>query len=197
MLLISIIAACLTLVGVAGVAPFFAVLADPTVIDRSAALAWLREALASETPQGFRVWLGVGFVALLSLANLANLLALFSIGRFAQRVGARMHSLLFEEYLHRDLRFHASSNGTALATRVVHDVNRTVGGVIQSGLTLCASAASMALIAAAVVVVDPLRRLGRNRIAGLELRAHLCARAAPADSATARSRQGIGRAAPS
>ncbi len=57
----------------------------------------------SRLPTGFLVWLGVGFVALLSLANLANLLALFSIGRFAQRVGARMHSLLFEEYLHRDL----------------------------------------------------------------------------------------------
>lgn len=153
---ISIVAACLTLAGVAGVAPFFAVLSDPTVVDRTAALTWLQRALAIETSGELLVWLGIGFVALLLLANLANFLSLLAIGRFSQAVGARLHSLLFDEYLQRGLDFHAGSNSALLATRVVHDVSRTVGGVVQSGLTLCAGAASIALIIAAVVIVDPL-----------------------------------------
>ena len=102
-LLVSIVAACLTLVAVAGIAPVFAVLADPAVIDRSAALAWLKQALGLETSHGVLVWLGIGFVALLSLANLASFLSILSIGRFSQGVGARMHALLFAEYLHRDV----------------------------------------------------------------------------------------------
>jgi HlyD family secretion protein len=154
-LLISVAAACLTLVGVAGVAPFFAVLADPTIIDRSATVATVRVALGLETSRSVLVWLGVGFVALLSLANFATLLALVAIGRFSQNVGARLHSLLFAEYLHRDLGFHSESNSAVLANRVVHDVNRTVGGVIQSGLTLCASGVVILLIMGAVVIVDP------------------------------------------
>jgi HlyD family secretion protein len=162
-LLISVTAACLTLVGVAGITPFFAVLANPAVVDHSATLAWLQKAVASDTPQRFLVLLGIGFVAILSLANLANFLAILSIGRFSQHVGARMHSLLFDEYLHRSLRFHAGSNSAALAARVVHDVNRTVG-VIYSGLTLCASAVSAALITAAVVIVDPLVALAATTL---------------------------------
>lgn len=155
-LLVSIVAACFTLIGVAGIAPFFAVLANPEIIARNAVLAWLHEALPIGSPDEFLVWLGVGFVILLSLSNLATFLALFCIGRFSQGVGASLHVLLFDEYLQRDLRFHARTNSAVLAAHVVQDVNRTVGGVIQSGLTLVASAVSVALITAAIVVVDPL-----------------------------------------
>jgi len=155
-LLVSIAAACLTLGGVAGIAPFFAVLADPAVIERSAALGWLQSALAIDTLSGFLVFLGAGFVGLLLLANLANFLALLSIGRFSQDVGARLHALLFDEYLHRDLSFHAQSNSAVLATRVVHDINRTVGGIVYSALSLCAGVATIVLIAAAVIIADPL-----------------------------------------
>jgi ABC-type multidrug transport system fused ATPase/permease subunit len=155
-LLVSISAACLTLGGVAGIAPFFAVLADPAAIERSAALGWLQRELAIETSSGFLVFLGAAFVGLLVLANLANFMALLSIGRFSQEVGARLHALLFDEYLHRELTFHARSNSAVLATRVVYDINRTVGGIVYSALTLCAGAATIVLIAAAVIVADPL-----------------------------------------
>jgi HlyD family secretion protein len=154
-LLISVAAACLALVGVTAIAPFFAVLSDPTIIDRSSALTWLRSTLGLETSRSVLVCLGVGFVALLSLANAANLLAILWIGRFSHGVGARLHTLLFAEYLHRDIAFHASSNTAVLANRVVHDVNRTVGGVIQSALTLSANAVVIVLIAGAIVIVDP------------------------------------------
>ena len=101
-------------------------------------------------------WLGVGFVVLLFMANLANILAILSIARFSQDVGARFHTMLFDEYLSRDLPFHARGNSAVLATRVIQDVNRTIGGIIQSGLTLIAGAVTIALIAAAVMVVNPL-----------------------------------------
>jgi ATP-binding cassette, subfamily B, bacterial PglK len=153
---ISIVAACFTVIGVAGIAPFFAVLADPSIVDRSATLAWMMRSLGIQTSQGILVSLGMAFVALLSLANLANFLSILAIGRFSQGVGAWMHSLLFDEYLHRELGFHGGSHGAELAVRIVHEVNRTVGGVIQGTLMLCAGAATTVLMTAAVVVVDPL-----------------------------------------
>jgi hypothetical protein len=100
-LLLSITASCLTLVGVAGIGPFFAVLADPAIIDSSPTLLGLKEALAIDSNESSLVWFGTGFVTLLILANVASFLALLSIGRFAQSVGSRLHSLLFDEYLHR------------------------------------------------------------------------------------------------
>jgi ABC-type multidrug transport system fused ATPase/permease subunit len=166
-ILISVVAACFTVVGVAGVAPFLAVLADPSVIERNSGLAWLHAALAFRSSADFLLWLGIGFVVLLVVANIVNLAALVTIGRFSQKVGARFHVLLFEEYLSRDLRFHARSHGDVLATHVVHDVTRTIGGVLHSGLTLIASMTSIALIALAVIVIDPVIALSAAVALGL------------------------------
>jgi ABC-type multidrug transport system fused ATPase/permease subunit len=164
---ISIAAGCFTVAGVVGIAPFLAVLADPGVVERNPALAWIYDWLGFSSNDAFVVSLGVAFVALLVLANFVNLLAILAMGRFSHHVGARFHVLLFEEYLRRDFRFHTRSNSDVLATHVVHDVNRTVGGIIQSGLSLIAGTASILLIAAAVVVVNPVVALGAAMTLGL------------------------------
>ncbi len=159
-LLISIIAGCFTLFGVAGIAPFFAVLADPTIIDNNAALGWLHQAFGSPPLQRFLTILGIGFVTLLLFANVANFLAILAIGRFSQNVGAGLHAMLFDEYLHRELSFHVRRNSAVLTTNVVQEVNRVVGGVIQSSLTLIAGTFSVLLICGAIVFVDPIIALG-------------------------------------
>jgi len=102
----------------------------------------------------------------LVVANIVNLLATLAIGSFSHRVGASFHALLFDEYLRRGLAFHRRSNGDVLATQVVQDVTRTVGGVIQSGLTLVQSLFTIALIATAVVVIDPVVALGAALLLG-------------------------------
>lgn len=165
-LLLSIAAGCITVAGVAGIAPFLATLAEPSLVQRSAALAWLQGVLGAPSFADFLVWLGLGFVVLLVFANAVNLLAARAISRFAQRAGARFHALLFEEYLRRDLKFHTRSNSDVLATHVVNDVNRTVGGVIHSGMTLIASLFAISLIAAAIMVIDPIVALGAALVLG-------------------------------
>jgi ABC-type multidrug transport system fused ATPase/permease subunit len=165
-LLLSIAAGCTTVAGVAGIAPFLAALAEPSVVQRNAALAWLQNKLDAPSLADFIVLLGLGFVVLLVFANVVNLLAARAINRFGQRAGACFHALLFEEYLRRDLTFHARTNSDVLATQVVNDVNRTVGGVIHSGLTLITSLFAISLIAAAVIVIDPLVALGAALVLG-------------------------------
>jgi len=165
-LLASAAAGCLTVAGVAGIAPFLATLADPSVVERSGLLAWLRGGLGNPPFEDFLVWLGVGFVVMLVAANAVNVLAMLAIGRFSHRVGTGFHAMLFDEYLRRGVAFHRGSNGDVLATQVVQDVTRTVGGVIQSGLLLATSALAVCLIAAAVVAIDPAVALGAALVLG-------------------------------
>ena len=164
--LLSAAAGGITVAGVAGIAPLLATLADPAIVERNGLLAWLRRAIGSPPFDDFLVCLGVGFVAVLVVANVVNLLATLAIGSFSHRVGASFHALLFDEYLRRGLAFHRRSNGDVLATQVVQDVTRTVGGVIQSGLTLVQSLFTIALIATAVVVIDPVVALGAALLLG-------------------------------
>jgi HlyD family secretion protein len=163
---LSVVAGCFTVAGVAGIAPFLAVLADPGVVERNGSLAWLNQALGSPPFGVLLTWLGLGFVALLVIANAVNLLAMLAINRFSHRVGASFHSLLFEEYLRRGVAFHAVNNSDVLATQVIQDVLRTVGGVIQSGLMLVAALFAIGLIAAAVIVIDPIIALGAALLLG-------------------------------
>src|SRR5262249_15448475 len=76
------------------------------------------------------------------------------------------HALLFDEYLRRGVAFHRNSNRDVLATQVVQDVTRTVGGVIHSGLSLVQSLFAIVLIAATVVVIDPIVALGAALLLG-------------------------------
>jgi HlyD family secretion protein len=158
--LLSIAAGGFTVAGVAGIAPFLATLADPTLVERNGLLVWLRRALGSPPLGEFLVTLGFGFVALLVVSNAVNLLAGLAIGRFSHRVGACFHALLFDEYLRRSIAFHTRSNSDVLATQVVQDVARTIGGVIHSGLTLVAASLAIGLIGAAVIAIDPVVALG-------------------------------------
>ena len=164
--LLSVAAGGITVAGVAGIAPFLATLADPAIVERNGLLAWLKRALGSPPFDDFLVWLGVGFVAVLVVANAVNLLATLAIGRFSNRIGASFHALLFDEYLRRGVAFHRRSNSDVLATQVVQDVVRMVGGVIQSGLTAVQSLFAIALIATAVVVIDPIVALGAALLLG-------------------------------
>jgi len=157
---LSMAAGGFTVAGVAGIAPFLATLADPTIVERNAQLAWLRQALGSPPFSDFLIWLGLGFVLLLVISNAVNLLAALAMGRFSHRVGASFHALLFDEYLRRSLVFHSRTNSDVLATQVVQDVTRTIGGVIHSGLMLVAGSFSIALIAAVVIAIDPIVALG-------------------------------------
>jgi len=159
-LFVSLIAALFTVVGVASIAPFFAVLADPSIIEREAALAWLEQTLALPSQREFFAALGFGFVILLCIANLANFLSLVVIGRFAQNFGASLHTRLFEEYIYRDLPFHKGTNGSILETQVVHEVSRVVEGVIRHGLMMIAGIFSVTLIVCTVLIFDPAVAVG-------------------------------------
>jgi hypothetical protein len=68
--------------------------------------------------------------------------------------------MLFDEYLHRDLRFHAGSNSDVLMTNIVQEVNRVAGRVIRGYLSLIAGAFSALLITGAVVLIDPIVAIG-------------------------------------
>ena len=60
--LLALVIAVSTRGGIAAIIPFFAVLADPQVIDHSVVLSWLYQILGFDRQRQFVVALGVGFV---------------------------------------------------------------------------------------------------------------------------------------
>ena len=93
--LVSIAMALSTVGGIAAVVPFFTVLADPTAIDHSRLLHWAYGSLGFATHPAFIAALGLGFIAVILVSNLVNLLGFLAMSRFAFEIGDAFHVALF------------------------------------------------------------------------------------------------------
>jgi ABC-type multidrug transport system fused ATPase/permease subunit len=152
--LLSLAMGLSTLLGVTAVLPFLAVCTDPGLVARNAWLARLAAAAGLEG-QGFVAFLGGAFVLLVWVGNAINLFGAGAIRRFAHDTGAHWQEALFGEYLQRDSRFHARSDGAVLASRVVRHVDGSALGLLQGFLLLFTGALTCLLILLCMLLVNP------------------------------------------
>ena len=164
---LALVMAVSTLIGIAAIVPFFAVLGDPKRIDHSALLSWLYRALGFAAERSFLIALGVGSLAVILLANAINWLGSLAMNRFAYRIGDYFSVALFEHYLHRDYQFHLSSSSATLLNNVVWETGRGTTGIVQFYFVLCTNLVAAVLIIASLVVVNPLIAIAT--LAGLTL----------------------------
>jgi ABC-type bacteriocin/lantibiotic exporter with double-glycine peptidase domain len=152
----SLLMALSTVAGIAAISPFFAVLAEPRLIDQSPPLLWLYGHLGLEDRRSFVVALGVGFVAMVLLTNIINLLGSYALLRLALWIGDDLRTVLFTEYLNRNLLFHSRTNSTTIFSNIVNATNRVAVGILQSLFTLVTSAVTAAVIIVSILLVNPI-----------------------------------------
>src|ERR1700730_9115359 len=98
MQLVSLVMAFSTSTGIAAIAPFFAVLGDPKLVEHNALLHWLYIQGGFSNTHGLMLALGVGFIAVVFIANLINALGFLAMNRLALRIGNELQTTLFDEY---------------------------------------------------------------------------------------------------
>jgi ATP-binding cassette, subfamily B, bacterial PglK len=152
---ISVLMAFSTLVGIASIAPFFAVLGDPRLIVEQRLLHWLYVHGGFHGVRPFELALGSGFAALVLTANLVNALGLLLLRRFALDIGNELQAALFEEYLGRPYLFHCATNSATLLHNVVYEVGRLNNGILQNGLIVVTQFVTGSLIVLSVLLLDP------------------------------------------
>ncbi|HEU4781536.1 MAG TPA: ABC transporter ATP-binding protein [Steroidobacteraceae bacterium] len=150
---VSLAMALSTVVGMAAIMPFFAVLADPALLERSSALAWIQQAAGIREPREFLIALGCGFIVLLVLSNAINLAGTLAMSRFAYQAGDSFRIALFDEYLRRDYLFHARTGSARLASHVLYESDR-VTGLLQSAFVLLTNLVTIVLIVASIAFVN-------------------------------------------
>jgi ATP-binding cassette, subfamily B, bacterial PglK len=164
--LLSVSMALSTVIGVAAVVPFFAVLADPAAINHSAILHALYQRLGVSSRE-FVTLLGAGFTAVVVISNIINMLGARAMCRFSFNVGERLQVSLFDEYLNRDYEFHLRTNGALLTTKVLHETARISGGILQNSLILITNAVTAVFIIISIMILNPLFALGSVAALGL------------------------------
>jgi ABC-type multidrug transport system fused ATPase/permease subunit len=151
---ISVAMAFSTVTGIAAIAPFFAVLGEPGLIDQNRLLHWLYTEAGFSSRHAFVVALGLGFIGAALIANLVNALGGLALNRLARRIGAELQAALFGEYLRRPYAFHAATNTTTLFNNIVHETARVTDGILQNGLVLVTNVVAAAFIALSVLLLN-------------------------------------------
>lgn len=153
--LISLLMALSTVVGIAAIAPFFAVLGNPQLIDRYRLLHWLFIHGAFPGKRAFVMALGITFIAAVLLANLINALGSIAMTRIASGIGDELQAALFDEYLSRPYAFHARTHTATLFNNVVWETRRVGNGILQNVFLLVTNAFTGALIILSVLLLNP------------------------------------------
>ncbi|MHB8815342.1 MAG: ATP-binding cassette domain-containing protein [Steroidobacteraceae bacterium] len=152
---VSVLMAFSTLVGIASIAPFFAVLGEPHLIGEQPLLHWLYIRGGFHGVRAFEFALGSGFVALVLAANLMNAVGLLLLRRLALGIGNELQAALFEEYLDRPYLFHCGTNSATLLHNVVYEIGRLNNGILQNGFILVTQLVTGSLIVLSVMLLDP------------------------------------------
>ncbi len=151
---VALLMALSTAGGIAAIAPFFAVLGEPALIERNAALRWLYHSAGFTAQHSFMVALGAGFVGVVLLANLISVLGFLVMHRLALDIGTELQTTLFAEYLSRPYAFHSATNSSTLLNSVVYETTRITHGVLANGFLLITNVVTAALIVVSIAVVN-------------------------------------------
>src|SRR5579859_2154788 len=92
MQIVSMAMAFSTVGGIAAIAPFFAVLGQPQLIDHNSLLHWAYGQGGFSDRRAFVVALGFVFIAVMLTANLTNVLGSLAMNRLALRIGNELQS---------------------------------------------------------------------------------------------------------
>jgi ATP-binding cassette, subfamily B, bacterial PglK len=152
---LSLLMAFSTVTGIASIAPFFAVLGDPRLIDSSAPLSWLFVNFGFSSKRSFEIALGIGFLAVVLLANAINVFGTFVMTRLSYRISSEVQSTLFEEYLARPYIFHAKTNSAVIFNNVINETSRITSDVLRNAFPLVTNIATAMLIILSVMWLNP------------------------------------------
>ena len=156
---VSVIMAFSTVLGIAAIAPFFAVLGDPNLTQRSGPLRHIYEHFGFSGRGSFVVALGAAFVAVVVLANLLNVAGTLLLSRLALRIGDDFQGALFREYLGRPYVFHVRTHSASLFNNVVCETTRVSNGLIWNLLNLVTATITATFIVVSIVILNPLLSL--------------------------------------
>jgi ABC-type multidrug transport system fused ATPase/permease subunit len=153
--LLSILMACSTVTGIASIAPFFAVLGDPQLIDHPGPLHWLYMHFGFSSRRSFEIALGLGFMTVVLVANLINIMGSFAMIRLSYWISTDLQSTLFAEYLTRPYVFHTRTHSSALLNKIIHETDRVGNDMLQSIFSLATNIATATFIIISVMLLNP------------------------------------------
>ncbi|MBZ0115116.1 MAG: ABC transporter ATP-binding protein/permease [Thermoanaerobaculia bacterium] len=147
--------AAVQLLGVASIAPFMGIVADPSIIQRN---DWLRRAYelgGFESNHAFLTAVGIASILALTLSNLLSATTSWAQLRFVWNVQYTLSCRMFAHYLHRPYAFFVQRNSAGLHQNILSEIQIAVLSVLMPTLNIIAQSLVIVALVGLLLMVDP------------------------------------------
>ena len=155
-LAIFIVVALTQVAGVGSVIPFVSLVMDPELAESNRWMNWLYTTLGFRSFQSFVLLVGLLVLAVLVLSNVAMVLTLWLIHRFAWSVQHRISTQLLAGYLSLPYVDAVMRNSAPMARNVLHEASQLSVGVLHPALRSLSSVVTVAFVVGLLVWVNPI-----------------------------------------
>lgn len=151
-----ILMALLELIGIASIAPFMAVVANPYLIENNSILKGMYVFSEANTPVDFMIYLGAGVLVSLTVAATVSIITTWRMSLFATKVGAEIGQMLYSYYLNESWLFHSSGSSAQLTKQIATETQRLTSTILVPLMNLNARLVLAFVLSCAIFLVNPL-----------------------------------------
>ncbi|MFU8865525.1 MAG: ABC transporter ATP-binding protein [Rhodobacterales bacterium] len=152
---VMLITAASSAVMVASIMPFLAVLADPSRIAATPALAWAYEFFGFTSVYGFLVGLGLASFVMIVAASLLQIAKTWAVARYALLRSHAISHRLLASYLAQPYPFFLNRHSGDMGPRVLAEAEQVVARFLRPVAELIASSLTTAAIVGLLIWVNP------------------------------------------
>src|SRR3990167_5670955 len=161
-----VFAAVMNVVGIAFVAPFIAIVADPKAVNTHSKVAWLFHHLHFTSTHKFLIFLGVLVLVALILGNGISALTTWLMLKFTNMRSFALSKRLLENYLKQPYVYFLNKNSAVLTKNILSEVDIVVTHVLKHLLDMLSKSVAMLFVIFLLFMVNPILAIGISIILG-------------------------------
>jgi ABC-type bacteriocin/lantibiotic exporter with double-glycine peptidase domain len=162
----TLIMALFQVVGIASIAPFLSLVANPDIIHTNERMNWLYTTLSFDNETSFLIFVGSLVLAIFTFSNLFSMVTTWMLMRFSWMRNYTLSRRLLEHYLHMPYIFFLNRNSADLTKNVLAEVKEVIGGVLMPGMKMISKAVAALAIVSLLIMVEPVMAVATALILG-------------------------------
>ena len=144
------------LIFVGSIAPFMAIVTDPSIINSNFYLNEIYEFLGSSNSNDFIISFGIILLSVLLVLAVFSAFVTYVLGMFGARVGIEIGDRLYQNYMNKDWKFHMNANSSNLVNKISIEANRVTDYVVHPLLTINSRAVILLFLIVAILITNPI-----------------------------------------
>lgn len=146
----------LEMFSIAALMPFLGVAANPKLIEQNQYLNLVYSTLSFDSSRKFLLFLGIGLIIILVLANLSSAFFTWFNLRFVWSVNNSLSVRLIQRYLYQDYLFFIQRNSADMQKNIQTEVTEITNSVIGPMLNILNKGFSVLLTIVLLIMIDPI-----------------------------------------